>query len=203
MMTQNNNQPYFAEVIESTLQTWRAQSWQWDTFPPFGSLITIESGNRKIFGLVCQIETGSMDPGRYPFPYQKTEAELLREQPQIFEFLRTTFICLTVGYEEHGTITYQLAPQPPKIHAFARAASPEEATGFFADNRYLHLIFNCAQHVTNIDELLLATLKQRKNEISTTTVKELADSFALLTGNDYRRLKLLLQRAQQLIPTGN
>lgn len=203
MTTQTTNQAYFAEIIESTLQTWRAQSWKWDTFPPFGSLITIESGNRTIFGIVCQIETGSMDPGRYPFPYQKTEEELLREQPQIFEFLRTTFVCLTVGYQEHGTITYQLAPQPPKIHAFARAATPEEAATFFADNRYLHLIFNFAHQVTNIDELLLAVLKQRNTKLSAATVKELADSFALLTGNDYRRLKLLLQRVQQLLPTSH
>ncbi len=97
------NKP-FAEVIESSLHGWLAQSWQWDTFPSFGSIVTIQGKKRTHFGIVHQIQTGSMDPVRYPFPYQKTEEELLKEQPQIFEFLKTTFSCLIIGYQEKGSI---------------------------------------------------------------------------------------------------
>ena len=79
----------FSEVIDSSLHGFTAQSWQWDDFPAFGQLVTVQSGTRTLFGIVYQVHTGSMDPVRYPFPYQKTEAELLAEQPQIFEFLKT------------------------------------------------------------------------------------------------------------------
>src|SRR5579862_8462004 len=59
----------FAEVIEGSLTGWLAQSWSWDIFPSFGSLVTVESRKRTIFGIVHQVQTGSMDPLRYPFPY--------------------------------------------------------------------------------------------------------------------------------------
>jgi hypothetical protein len=201
---------YFAEIIESSLQSWRAQSWQWDVFPPFGSLIAIESKTKIIFGIVHQIETGSMDPGRYPFAYQKTEEELLREQPQIFEFLRTSFVCLTLGYQalDHQTgqnnpqiFFYQLAPEPPKIHAFARPATPEEQKTFFANNQYLHVLFNHTNSIVNLDELLLALLEQQTvhASINSNEINEFITTFSLLTGNDYRRLKIFLQRAEPII----
>ena len=86
-----------AEIIESSLQTFLGQCWQWDIMPQFGSLVIAQNGNRPLFGLVYQIQTGSMDPTRYPFAYQKTHEELRAEQPQIFEFLKTSFSCLCVG----------------------------------------------------------------------------------------------------------
>ncbi len=192
----------FAEIIESSLTGWLAQSWQWDQFPSFGSVITIETKKRILFGIVHQIETGSMDPVRYPFAYQKTEEELLQEQPQIFEFLKTTFHCLTIGYQEQGApITYQLAPEPPKIHAFAACASRQLYKNFFANNQYLHILFGLSNSIFNLDELLLAILKQLKDQdiLTEVTVANFIDTFSLLTGNDYKRLKLFLQRAEQII----
>src|SRR5438105_1903017 len=121
----------FAEIIESSLQGWVAQSWQWDYFPPFGSLVSVEQGKRTYIGLVHQVKTGSIDPVRAPFAYQKTEAELLRDQPQIFEFLKTTFSCLSLGYQEDGKLFYTLAPEPTKIHTFVKATSAPLSTQFF------------------------------------------------------------------------
>lgn len=201
----NNNKLFFAEVIESSLHTWLAQSWRWNEFPDFGSLIVITDATRKSFGIVSQIQTGSMDPSRYPFPYQKTEEELLREQPQIFEFLRTSFRCLSIGYQDNATpekIYYQLAPHPPKIHTFVRRATAEEHQAFFKSEKYLHLLFHFAHQVINLDELLLALLKTRSTHATLThdDMQSFIETFSLLTGNDYRRLKLFLQRAATLMP---
>jgi len=188
----------FAEVIESSLQGWLAQSWNWNCFPAFGSLVTIETKKRQLFGIVHQIQTGSMDPMRHPFPYQKTEEELLREQPQIFEFLKTTFSCLTLGYLESEKITYLLAPEPPQIHSFVAMTSKELSFRFFSNEQYLHLIFNAVSQLFNLDELLLAMLKQQAllGMLSEEKISLFIDSFSLLTGNDYRRLKLFLQRVE-------
>jgi len=149
----------FAEVIESSFTGWLAQSWHWDRFPSFGSFVSVEGKVRTIFGIVHQINTGSMDPIRYPFPYQKTEEELLREQPQIFEFLKTTFSCATIGYQEKGTITYLIAPEPPKIHSFITYPDEQTCKKFFANTRYLHLLFTHSANIFNIDELMLVLLK--------------------------------------------
>ena len=54
----NNKEP-FAEIIESSLSTWRAQCWQWDVIPSYGSLVTITTPERTLFGLVHDIQTGS------------------------------------------------------------------------------------------------------------------------------------------------
>lgn len=199
-MNMKNSKPC-AEIIESSLLGWLAQSWQWDYFPDFGSIVTIETKKRTIIGLVHQIQTGSMDPIRYPFPYQKTEEELLKEQPQIFEFLKTTFSCVTIGYQEKGRMYYQLAPEPPKIHSFVVTASQDLTKIFFADNRYLHVLFGLTQHVAQVDELLLALLKQLSDAtlLSEQKLEDFIQTFSLLTGNDYRRLKLFLQRAQTII----
>ncbi len=196
---------YFAEVIESSLTSWLAQSWEWDMFPPFGSFVAIEGKKRTIFGIVHQVQTGSMDSVRYPFPYQKTEEELLREQPQIFEFLKTTFSCIAIGYQEKKSISYLIAPEPPKIHSFITHPSPEMSKNFFASTRYLHLLFTHSAQIFNIDELMLALLKQHieLGILTKEKINSFMQTYSLLTGNDYRRIKLFLQRAEHMLSSAD
>jgi hypothetical protein len=200
MFKTNTNRP-FAEVIESSLTGFTAQSWQWNVFPAFGSLLTVETKTRQLFGIVSHIQTGSMDPTRSPFPYQKTEAELLAEQPQIFEFLKTTFYCLIVGYQEKEILYYLLAPQPPQIHTFVTEATSDQSSRFFASDQYLHLLFGAAGQTCSTDDLLLAILSYQAQQgiLTTPRLQSILKNFSLLTGNDYRRLKLLAHRIEQNI----
>lgn len=191
----------FAEVVTSSLISWQAQSWQWDVFPKFGSLVCIEQKKRMLIGLVHEINTGSIDPSRYPFLYKKTEEELLREQPQIFEFLRTTFTCAVLGYYEHGVIRYQISPEPSKIHAFVKPIDQDLEKQFFSSHQYIHLLFASAHTFFNLDELLLAllTYASHKKLLTEKKLERFIDEFMLLSGNDYRRLKLFLQRVEPII----
>lgn len=191
----------FAEVMESSLQTFVAQCWDWDKMPQFGSLVTVEDGKRTIFALVYQIQTGSMDPVRYPFPYKKTHQELLAEQPQIFEFLKTTFSCIALGYSEKSHIYHLMPPEPPKIHNFVCLATGEHYREFMAKNAYLPLIFAFSGAIGNIDELLLAILKNQavfEGGLKPEKMADFIETYSMLTGNDYRRLKLFLQRAGEI-----
>lgn len=191
----------FAEIIESSLSTWRAQCWQWDIIPSYGSLVTITTPERTLFGLVHEIHTGSADSLRTVFTYKKTEDELKRDHPHIFEFLQTSFSCLTLGYQENEHIQYQLAPEPPKIHAFVRPAERIQIEEFFSRDQYLHTLFAFAPQIFSLDELLLAMLKHLSSEqlLSHDQLARFIETFSLLTANDYRRLKLFLQRAQIII----
>lgn len=190
----------FSEIIQSSLQFFVAQSWKWDTFPLFGSLVMTQQHNRTILGIVYEVTTGSMDPVRHPFPYQKTEEELLIEQPQIFEFLQTTFSCVVVGYQEKGHIFYLRSPQPPKIHSFVNYPDPDLSKQFFHNTQYLHILFGATPLIGNLDELLLAILAQQKQKSAPheDTLKRFIESYSLLAGNDYRRIKLFLQRVQSI-----
>lgn len=195
----------FAEIVQSSLQEWKAQCWDFNKFPEFGSIVAIKSKNKTIFGIVNQIEMGSMDSGRYPFTYKKTEEELLREQPQIFEYLKTTFSCITIGYKYMGKIYYQLSFEPPKIHAFASYASYQDCVQLFGSSKYLHLLFGLSGQIFNLEELLLATiiyqirLKIFTKENKGQKINKFIDTYSLLIGNDYRRLKLFLQRVEPLL----
>jgi hypothetical protein len=196
----SENKP-FAEIIESSLHSWLAQSWRWNQFPTFGSLVNVKTKKREVIGIVYQVQTGSMDPIRYPFAYQKTEEELLREQPQIFEFLKTTFSCLTLGYKQTGKIYYQIAPEPPQIHTFVTELELENYREFLNNSAYLQVLFNFSHLIGNVDELLLAllTTAQTKGCLTNTNFQEFTSSYSMLAGNEYRRLKLFLQRCQHLV----
>lgn len=192
----------FAEITHSSLSSFHAQSWHWNYFPAFGSLVTVETSTGILFGIVYAVQTGSSDAGRYPFTFQKTEGELLAEQPQIFAFLQTTFSCLVVGFLEASTITYQMGPGPAKMHAFVYHASTEQARHFFSSDLYLHLLFN-APEITALEELLLALLRTKK-EIGLLCAESFltfAETVSLATGDDYRKLKIFMNRADSLLKT--
>jgi hypothetical protein len=190
----------FAEVIESSLDSFLAQCWKWNQFPQFGSLVQVDQDSRIIFGCVTQITTGSIDPTRYPFPYQKTEKELLAEQPQIFELLKTTFKVQIIGYQEDETIFYVLPTKPCKIHSFVQDTPHKNIVQFFSRTDFLYLLFAFAHQIPNIDELLLAIVKELigQNIFSTMLLENFCQTFSLLTGNDYRRLKLFIKRIEAL-----
>ncbi len=191
---------FFAEVIESSLDNFLAQCWQWDFFPEFGSLIQAKSEDKIILGCVTQIQTGSMDPMRYPFAYQKTEEELIKEQPQIFEFLKTTFKVQVLGSFQEEKIFYTIPPKPCKIHSFIKKADKKIATLFFNKPDFLYILFGFSNQITNLDELLIAILQnlKTKNELTTIKLDSFCQTFSILTGNDYRRMKLFLRRIENL-----
>lgn len=202
------NNDAFAEVIESSLNQFRAQCWEWNFFPAFGSLVQVQTKELIMLGVVCQIETGAHDPMRYPFPYKKTEEELMSEQPQIFEFLKTTFQTQMIGYidkengpSDTGKIYYLLPPKPCKIHAFVGPAPKEIITRFFSEADYLHLLFSFAHQIPNLDELLLSLLQKLKKDgsLSSSMLALLCSQFSLLSGNDYRRTKLFMGRVQRIV----
>jgi hypothetical protein len=201
VVVMNKDNEDFAEIIESSLYQWLAQSWNWNAFPVFGSLVIVKAKDRVLFGIVHHIKTGSMDPIRYPFAYRKTEQELLQEQPQIFEFLKTTFDCICIGYMENNEVIYALSPEPPRIHSFVGIPSDSLSKKFLANHAYLYLIFSACAHIANIDELLLAFLVYQKKLglIDTMVIQLFIEQYSLLTGNDYFRLKFFLKRTQHVL----
>ncbi len=195
----------FAEVIESSLHQFKAQSWEWNCYPDFGSIVKVTHDNQIVYGVVSGIETGSGDPLRYPFPYQKTEEELMAEQPQIFEFLKTIFQVNIIGYKKATPIMekiyYVVPPKPCKIHAFVGKATTEDLKIIFASPHYMYLLFSFAAEIPNLDELLLALLRNLATVelLSTNHLEKFCETFTLLGGNDYRRLKLFLGRVESLL----
>ena len=191
----------FAEVIESSLSSWRAQCWDWDILPSHGALLSIQSSSRTFYGIVHAITTGPLDTQRTVFAYKKTEEQLRQDHPHIFEFLTSTVSCITLGYKEGTQVRYQMAPTPPKIHAFVTIPDQKDLQAFFRDEQYLHTLFANEDQLVSLDDLLLALIEHMAASKSLTpeSFNRFIHTFSLLTANDYRRLKLFLQRVQPLI----
>lgn len=200
----HNKPPFFAEIIESDLSQWTGQCWKWDNAPDFGSLVTTKQKNITLYGVVHAIKTGSNDPMRTPMAYQKTEEELLRDQPQIFEFLQTTFQAITIGYQKHDEpgdkFYYHLPAQPPKIHAFIACPSTQQYQDFFLNDQFLHLLFNASSQINNLDELLICIIKNlhEKRLLSRSKLTDLIETISILCKHDYHKLKTFLHRIQQI-----
>ncbi len=190
------NNKFLGEIVESSLNNFVAQSWDWQRPPSFGSVVIIDTKLRKLFAVVSFIQTSSIDQVRQPFAFKKTQEELIKEQPQIFEFLRTNFTCLMLGYVEENKVFSILPPEPPKIHEFVRIASQEEMYIFFNCSNYLQVLFGQVQNIFNIDELLIALLNNLKNQnlLNKNHFDEFIDIFLMINNNDYFKLKLFLKR---------
>lgn len=195
-----------AEVITSSLDAFTAQCWKADYSPALGSLVSVTVDKTIIVGSVCQIATGSLDNTRYPFTYQKTEAELRAEQPQIFEFLKTTFDVIILGYTpspltEQSSFYYLLPTRPCSVHAFVTECDHATAARFFKNPLFLPFLWANQQKTPYLEDLLLSIVKILKEEHQLTpdVFQNFYQTYSLLTGNDYRRMKLFLQRAQHLL----
>jgi hypothetical protein len=201
--TTTNKASFNAEIIQSNLQSFAAQCWKWNDFPRFGTLVQSQNGNILIVGCITQVDTGSSDPMHMPFPYQKTEAELLAEQPQIFEFLRTIFTVQILGYYdiEQNKFFHILPPSPCKIHSFVKECDYDLNLMLFQEPYYLNILFANSNQISNLDELLLAMLHElsRKKALTKQILEEFCQSFSLLTRNDYCRLKMFLGRIEKLV----
>jgi hypothetical protein len=187
---------YIGEVVNSSLSQWSTQAWQWDNCPEFGSVVVLESDEVHIFGVVYYIRTGSDDPTRQTFAYQKSEQELRQEQPQIFEFLKTEFSCVPLGYKVGNNFTYAMPMRPPKIHAFVRLATASELAELSSNVGIVQALFSQYTKIDYFEELLLAFIRYLKQYslVSRQLLLQISEHLSLVTASDYRRLKLFMDR---------
>ena len=189
----------FAEIIESYQTYYRAQSWDYTCTPAHGSLVVAEQDGAVVYALVYHSQTGTDDSVRTVHAYQKTQEELVRDQPHIFLLLKTNFSVIIIGHERDKKLYYQSAPVPAPLHAFVRHATLDEWRIFANTVNYVPLLFG-QQNFFNVDELLCAfvgALKQ-KTLAEEAFLVELLGICMGLCDNDYRRVRFLAQRFEQV-----
>lgn len=192
-MTSNKAMSLVAEVVESCTTEFVAQCFKLHASPPFGSLVKVDS-QPPVYAFVYEITTHSIDPLRRPIAYGKTEEELMEEQPQIFELLRTEFKGLIVGYEMEGMIMQTLPPSPPRLHSFVYECTDEETRRFTEEFDYLRLIVASAKGVK--DELLISACRYawKAHGYTHLYLVSLGKELSRLIKDDYDRLRSILRR---------
>ena len=182
------------EVIESSTTQFTAECIERECVPPFGSLVVAVS-DYEVYGLVFEVRTVSVDPGRRPMAYGKTEEELMMEQPQIFELLRTEFQAVICGYRDREGVRQALPPTPPRIHSFVYPCDLEGVRDFTSSFDFLRMLFSSYLRIP-IDELIIASLRNAylARDGDPSYLIKAGKELSKLLGDDYERLNSIFRR---------
>ncbi len=184
---------HVGEVVESSTRVFIARSQNVGESPSFGCFVKAAS-KPVVYGLVYEILTESKEPGRKPNAYGMTMDELRREQPHIFELLKTEFHVLITAYAEGEKIRFSLPPLPPPIHTFVQECSNNEVERLTSEDFFLRTIISSAN--IPIDELLISSLRYaqdaRRNDRD--YIVRMGKSLARVFKDDYERLSSVLRR---------
>ena len=100
--------------------------------PPNAASPAFQTGDGlppAVYALVYGANTASLEPNRRPSALGfADEDEMRKQQPQIFELLRTEFSGLLIAYSEGDgkPLRRHLPPLPPRIHSRVYPCTPEE-----------------------------------------------------------------------------
>lgn len=184
------------EVLEASTTEFVAQCYELYQSPPLGSLVKTQDGSFEQYGIVYNIVTASIEPGRRPIARGKdetTEDGVYQSSPQLLKLLRTEFNALVVGYREEGRLYHYLPPNPARIHGFVYRCRAEEIKEFGGSFDFLNIIINSGVPVP-VEEVLAAVLRgmstvhDNPREYLVAAGKELA----VMLGGEYNRLKSVL-----------
>ncbi|HAA74304.1 TPA: hypothetical protein DCE37_04195 [Candidatus Latescibacteria bacterium] len=191
-----NAAEHVGEVIESSTSYFTAQASELNGAPGFGTFVKTTT-DPVSFGLVYDIRTQSVDANRKPTAYGMTEEELRREQPQIFELLRTEFDAVIVGHQgDRGPL--QILPlQPPGIHTFCYACDDREVKALTGNGDFVRSILAGTQLPT--DELIIASVRTAwaVRGYDMAYLVTLGKELSRLIRDDYERLSSLIRRISQ------
>ncbi len=197
------------EIIETSTSGFTVQCYELYESPPLGSLVKTADEAGEQYGIVCNVTTSGIEPGRRPIARGKdeaNEADIYRSNPQLGKLLRTEFSALVVGHKQvaqaslpvsvqSAQIRYYLPPRPPRIHSFVYECQPEEVKEFGRSFDFLPMLLG-AQLPVAVEEIMAASLRQMSTQAEDAhhfligAGKELA----VLLGNDYGRLRAILGR---------
>jgi len=147
------------EVVESSTSQFIAQCYELYGPPALGELVRV--GSPAIYGVVYQVSTQPIDPGRRVTARGEeasSEEDVYRDNPQLSRLLQTYFHALIVGFADGAEVRHHLPPAPPRIHAFVYACPSDEVARFTTSTDFLHILLT--SNVPVVDEMVAACLRR-------------------------------------------
>jgi len=189
------------EVIEASTTGFTAQCYELYKLPPLGSLVKTRNEGLKLFAMVCNATTASLELGRKPIARGKdedSEEAIYKSSPQLEKLLKSEFDALVIGYRVDDKINQYLPPVPARIHSFAYLCTDEEAREFSQSFGFLNILLNAGISLPQ-DELVAACLRHLGSVQDDNHSFQVAAGkyLATLLSGDYSRLKSILERIRQ------
>ena len=129
--TQSYTDRALGEVVEASTSDFGTQCHRLYDAPALGTLVKSE-GDSPIYGIVGEVTTQSIDPGRRTMAMGEDDDSgdaVYRRNPQLARLLTTEFRSIVVGHRENGTLRRYLAPLPPRIHSVGGATGATRGRG--------------------------------------------------------------------------
>ena len=154
-----------------------------------------------VYALVYGANTSSLEPNRRPSALGfADEDELRRQQPQIFELLRTEFSGLLVAYApgDGKPLRRHLPPRPPRIHSRVYPCTPDETRLLTEDFGFLRgILLPSGGALAGVpsDELAAACLRLARecHPDDGAFLLRAGKALATLLASDYERLQAILR----------
>jgi hypothetical protein len=191
-------QTRIGEVIEACATGYSAQCYDLYQSPALGSLVMTHESGREVYGVVHNVRTAGIEPGRRPIARGKDETdeeEIYRSNPQLAKLLRSEFEVLVVGYRHQEHILQYLPPNPARIHTFVYSCGPDRVTEFSASFDFLNILIKSHLEIS-LEELVGACLRQMAQEYGDkrhTFLVAAGKELATLLSSDYGQLKAVLK----------
>ena len=186
------------EIIEASTTEFVAQCYELYQSPPLGGLVKTGDGEEAQYGIVYNVATSGIEPGRRPIARGKdeaSEAEIYRSSPQLAKLLRTEFSALVVGHLQDDKLFYYLPAKPARIHSFVYQCEPEEVKEFSQSFGFLSILVT-AQLPVPVEEIAAACLRQVSQQAADPRAFLVAagKELTVLLGSDFNSLKAILGR---------
>lgn len=130
------------EVVEASTIEFLAQSQRLYNSPPIGTLVKSEIDD-AIYGIVAEVVTASIDPGRRAMAMgenEDTAEKVYQRHPQLNRLLSTEFRCIPVGFQKDAHLFRYLSPIPPKIHSSVYECTRDELFQFSRSLEFLPIL---------------------------------------------------------------
>ncbi len=186
------------EVIETGTGDFVAQCYELYQSPPLGSLVKTADESVEQYGIVYNVTTASIEPGRRPIARGKDEVSeeaVYSSSPQLLKLLRTEFSALVVGYRENQKLFHHLPSRPSRIHSFVYQCQPEEMQKFSRSFNFLSMLVGARLEVP-VEEVIAASLRRMSQvqENPHAFLVAAGKELAVLLGGEFNRLKTILSR---------
>ena len=186
------------EVIEASTAEFAAQCYELYQSPPLGSLVKAGDSSISQYAILFNTTTSSIEPGRRPIARGKdesTEEGIYQSSPQLLKLLRTEFNALVVGYREDEKVYHYLPPRPVKIHSFVYECDDKKVKEFSESFDFLNILISSSLMVP-VEEIVAASLRRmsRVYDEPQRFLVSAGKELAILMGNDFNRLKLVLNK---------
>ena len=184
------------EVVEASTTMFVVQCHELYNAPDLGSLVRI-GDVETIYGIVAEVSTQSLDPGRRAMVMGREEesVEAVYEQnPQLARLLSTEFHAIVVAHRRDDQVNQFIAPVPPRIHDIVYTCDGSELLGVFPSLELLPTLLSSP--IGSPDDITAAFLRRLTLEHSNPEkmLVEAGRELAYHLSNQITRLNGILRR---------